>query len=118
MELNALKALTIEAIEDIKAFDIKTIDVQGRNSLTDVLIFASARSDRQVKAVANNVIIKSKHAGVQPIGVEGMQAGDWVLVDLGDIVVHIMLPQVREFYNIEKLWDVDADTEASEQSLA
>jgi ribosome-associated protein len=107
MQLDALKALTIDAIEDIKAFDIKTIDVQGRNSLTDTLIFASARSDRQAKAIANNVIEKSKQAGVQPIGVEGMQTGDWVLVDLGDIIVHIMLPQVRDFYNIEKLWEVD-----------
>ena len=108
MELNELKELTIEAIEDIKAFDIKIIDVQGRNSLIDVLIFASGRSDRQVKAIANNVIEKSKHSGVQPIGVEGMNTGDWVLVDLGDIVVHIMLPQVRDFYNIERMWDMDA----------
>jgi len=112
MELDALKALTIEAIEDIKAFDIKTINVQGRNSMTDLLIFASARSDRQAKSIAQNVINKSKQAGVQPIGVEGMQTGDWVLVDLGDIVVHVMLPQVRDFYNIEKLWDVEeGDTE-------
>ena len=111
MELDALKALTLEAIEDVKAFDIKMIDVQGRNSLTDVLIFASARSDRQAKAIANNVIEKSKQAGVQPIGVEGMQTGDWVLVDLGDIVVHVMLPQVRDFYNIEKLWDMDETSE-------
>ncbi|MFK5892472.1 MAG: ribosome silencing factor [Pseudomonadota bacterium] len=113
MQLDALKALTIEAIEDIKAFDIKVIDVQGRNSLTDTLIFASARSDRQAKAIANNIIEKSKHAGVQPIGVEGMQTGDWVLVDLGDIIVHIMLPQVRDFYNIEKLWEIDDKTAES-----
>ncbi|MFK5986938.1 MAG: ribosome silencing factor [Pseudomonadota bacterium] len=111
MELDALKALTIQAIEDIKAFDIKVIDVKGRNSLTDVLIFASGRSDRQVKSIANNVIIQSKHAGIQPIGVEGMQTGDWVLVDLGDIVVHVMLPQVRDFYNIERLWEVDDSIE-------
>jgi ribosome-associated protein len=116
MELDALKALTLEAIEDVKAFDIKMIDVQGRNSLTDVLIFASARSDRQAKAIANNVIEKSKQAGVQPIGVEGMQTGDWVLVDLGDIVVHVMLPQVRDFYNIEKLWDIDKASETIESS--
>ncbi len=107
MQLDALKALTITAIEDVKAFDIKMIDVQGRNSLTDTLVFASARSDRQAKAIANNVIEKSKQAGIQPIGVEGMQTGEWVLVDLGDIIVHIMLPQVRDFYNIERLWEVD-----------
>jgi len=116
MELDALKALTLEAIEDVKAFDIKMIDVQGRNSLTDVLIFASARSDRQAKAIANNIIEKSKQAGVQPVGVEGMQTGDWVLVDLGDIVVHVMLPQVRDFYNIEKLWDIDKPSETTESS--
>jgi ribosome-associated protein len=114
MELDALKALTIEAIEDIKAFDIKTINVQGRNSMTDLLIFASARSDRQAKSIAQNVINKSKQAGVQPIGVEGMQTGDWVLVDLGDIVVHVMLPQVRDFYNIEKLWDVNDTSKNSD----
>jgi len=107
MDLEQLKSATIDAIEDVKAFDIKVIDVQGRNSLTDLLVFASGRSDRQVKAIANSVIEKSKQNGVQPIGVEGMNTGDWVLVDLGDIVVHVMLPQVRDFYNIEKMWEVD-----------
>ncbi len=110
MNLDELKSLVIDAVEDIKAFDIKTIDVRGRNSLMDYLIFASGRSDRQVKSIAQNVIEKSKKAGVQPLGVEGMNSGDWVLVDLGDIVVHIMLPQVREFYNIERLWEVELAT--------
>jgi len=116
MELEALKSLVINAIEDIKAFDIKIIDVQGRNSLTDMLVFASARSDRQVKAVANNVVEESKKAGNQPLGVEGMNTGDWVLVDLGDIVVHIMLPQVRDFYHIEKMWEINEKSANSEST--
>ena len=86
MELEALQQLVTGAMEDIKAFDIKVIDVQGRNSMTDRLVFASGRSDRQVKAIAGNVIEESKKAGHQPLGVEGMNTGDWVLVDLNDIV--------------------------------
>ena len=110
MELEALEHLVKEAMEDIKAFDIKVIDVQGRNSMTDRLIFASGRSDRQVKAIANNVVEEAKKANHQPLGVEGMNTGDWVLVDLNDIVVHVMLPQVRDFYNIESMWEVDQHT--------
>jgi len=107
MELEALQALVIEAIEDLKAFDIKVINVQGKSSFSDLLVFACGRSDRQVKSIANNVIVECKKAGNPPLGVEGMQTGDWVLVDLGDIVVHIMLPQVRDFYNIERIWEVE-----------
>lgn len=109
IELEALQAIVVEAIEDLKAFDIKILDVQGKSSFSDLLIFASGRSDRQVKSIANNVIEQCKKAGNPPLGVEGMQTGDWVLVDLGDIVVHIMLPQVRDFYNIERIWEVEYD---------
>ncbi|MCK5662369.1 MAG: ribosome silencing factor [Thiotrichaceae bacterium] len=107
MNFDELKALVINAVEDLKAFDINIVDVHGRSSVTDTLIFASGRSDRQVKSIANNVVIEAKKAGIAPLGVEGLNAGDWVLVDLGDVVVHVMLPQVRDYYGIERMWDVD-----------
>ena len=107
MNFDELKALVINAVEDLKAFDINLVNVQGRSSVTDVLLFASGRSDRQVKSIANNVILEAKKAGIQPLGVEGLNTGDWVLVDLGDLVVHIMLPQVRDYYGIERMWEAD-----------
>ncbi len=113
MELDELKALAINAVEDLKAFDVNILDVTGRSSITDVLIFASGRSDRQVKSIANNVVQEAKKAGVAPLGVEGLNTGDWVLVDLGDVVVHVMLPQVRDYYGIERIWEVDDDADQS-----
>ncbi len=107
MNLDELKALAVNAVEDLKAFDVKVVDVTGRSSVTDVLVFASGRSDRQVKSIANNVILEAKKADIAPLGVEGLNSGDWVLVDLGDVVVHVMLPQVRDYYGIERMWDVD-----------
>jgi len=107
MEIDEIKALAINAVEDLKAFDINLVDVQGRSSVTDMLLFASGRSDRQVKAIANNVILEAKKAGIQALGVEGLNTGDWVLVDLGDIVIHVMLPQVRDYYGIERMWEAD-----------
>ena len=119
MNLEELTALAINAIEDLKAFDVNVIDVKGRSSITDILVFASGRSDRQVKSIANNVVQEAKKAGIQPLGVEGLNAGDWVLVDLGDVVVHVMLPQVRDYYGIERIWEVDdsgSDEQLGEQS--
>jgi ribosome-associated protein len=107
MQLEELKRLVIEAMEEIKAEDIKIIEVSELTSITDLMIIASGRSTRQVRAIADNVIEKVKHAGVTPLGVEGQQPGDWVLVDLADIVVHVMMPEVRDFYNLEKLWSVE-----------
>jgi len=107
MKLDELKALAVNAVEDLKAFDVNVVDITGRSSVTDVLVFASGRSDRQVKSIANNVILEAKKADVAPLGVEGLNTGDWVLVDLGDVVVHVMLPQVRDYYGIERMWDVD-----------
>lgn len=107
MNLDELKSLAVTAAEDVKAFDVNVVDVNGRSSVTDVLVFASGRSDRQVKSIANNVLLEAKKAGVMPLGVEGLNTGDWVLVDLGDVVVHVMLPQVRDYYGIERMWDVD-----------
>lgn len=104
MSLDELKKLVITALEDLKAHDIKVLDVRGISNVTDLMIIASGNSDRQVKAIASNVLEDAKKHGHPPTGVEGEQAGEWALVDLGDIVVHVMLPTTRDFYNLEKLW--------------
>ena len=109
-----LRELVVNAIEDVKGVDIRVFDVQDKSSVTDIMIIASGNTTRQVKALANNVIRKAKEIGLRPIGVEGEQQGEWVLVDLGELVVHIMIPAVRDFYNLEKLWGEDTPASASE----
>ena len=104
MNIEVEKQLIVDAIEDVKGFDIKILNVMGKSSVTDVMVIATGNTARQVKAIANNVVEKAKQAGLQPIGVEGEQHAEWVLVDLGDIVVHVMQPAIRDFYNLEKLW--------------
>lgn len=104
MQLQSLKKLVVTALEDMKATDIKVLDVRGLSNVTDMMVIASGNSDRQVKALARSVIEKAKKKGCPLLGVEGEQVGEWALVDLGDVVVHIMLPTVRDFYNLEKLW--------------
>lgn len=111
MQADELKQLVITAIEDLKGEDIRELDVKGKTSVTDIMIIASGTSSRHVKSIANNVATEAKHAGVKPLGVEGEEQGEWVLVDLGDIVVHIMQPHVREFYDLEKLWEIDESKE-------
>tara|TARA_B110000483_G_scaffold89368_1_gene110340 strand:+ start:5069 stop:5410 length:342 start_codon:yes stop_codon:yes gene_type:complete len=95
-----------KALEEIKGKDIAILDVTNVTDVMDTMIVASGSTNRQVKALANTVIEDAKKAGFQPIGVEGMEGGEWVLVDLGDIVIHIMQPAIREFYELEKLWSV------------
>lgn len=107
MKLEQLVDLVVEALEDVKAVDVRVVDVRGKTAITDVMVIASGTSDRHVKALADNVVIKAKEAGVQPLGVEGQNSRDWMLVDLNDVVVHVMLPEVRDFYNLEKLWSQD-----------
>lgn len=107
METEKLKALIVDALEDVKATDIKVIDVRGRSSITDLIIIATGGSNRQVKAAADNVVKKALENRIRPLGIEGEQVGEWALVDLGDAVIHVMQAQVRDFYNLEKLWGVD-----------
>lgn len=108
MQSEQLKELAINALEDIKATDVTTLDVRGITSITDFMIIASANSGRHLKALADNVVEQAKAQGCRPIGVEGEREGEWALVDLGDVVVHVMLPKIREFYQLEKLWNMDA----------
>lgn len=102
--LEAMKQAVIDAIEDIKGFDITAMDVRKLTSLTNYMIVASATSTRQAKAIADNVREKMKEKGYHISGTEGEKEGEWVLVDLGDIVVHIMVPATRAYYNLEQLW--------------
>jgi ribosome-associated protein len=106
MELEQFKALVIEKLEDMKAQDIKVIDVHGRSPVTEMLIIASGNSTRHVKSLAESVAQAAKEAGIPPLGIEGQQDAEWVLVDLNDIILHVMLPATRDFYNLEKLWEM------------
>lgn len=94
----------VDALEDIKAYDIDVIDVSKITSMFGYMIIASADSTRQAKSLANNVQVKVKAAGGNVYSMEGEQTGEWLLVDLGDVIVHIMLPAVREYYNLKALW--------------
>lgn len=104
MEAEAMKKAVVEALEDVKAIDISVLDVTKLTSMTSYMIIASGSSNRQTRALADNVQKKLKELGVEVQGVEGEQEGEWVLVDLGDIIVHIMLPSTRDYYNLEQLW--------------
>lgn len=109
MELKELLALVTEALEDVKAKDVLTIDVRNKIDITDVMVIASGTSDRHVQALADNVVEKAKQSGATIMGVEKDRS--WVLIDLYEVVVHIMLPETREFYGLEKLWQFEMESE-------
>lgn len=96
------------ALDEMKAVNVKVLNVQKLTDITDMMIIASGNSDRHVRSIADRVVEHAKKAGFRPMGVEGERDGEWVLVDLQDVIVHIMLPKVREFYRLESLWDVSA----------
>ncbi len=104
--LEELLATVRSAVEELKARDVVEIDVRGRSSVTDYMVIASGTSTRHVKSIAGEVVKFAKNLDVMPLGVEGEREAEWVLVDLGDVVVHVMLPRVREFYALERLWTV------------
>jgi ribosome-associated protein len=106
------------ALEDIKAIDIREIDVRGRTGVTDFMVVASGTSTRHVKSIAEEVQRRARQAGFAPIGVEGEREAEWVLVDLGDAVVHVMLPRVRELYMLERLWGDGARSQVPVQDDA
>lgn len=99
-----MKKAAVAALEDIKASDIVVLNVKKLTSMADYMIIASGESSRQVKALARNVADKLREAGAEIVGVEGEESGEWVLVDLGHVIVHVMHPAVREYYNLEELW--------------
>ncbi len=99
-----LRSLVQTAIEDLKGVDVEEFDVRGLTSITDFMVIASGRSDRHVKAIAGGVVTAAKSADKSVLGIEGERDGEWVLIDLGDVIVHVMQPRVRDFYKLEKLW--------------
>jgi ribosome-associated protein len=104
--LPVLLATVRDAVEELKAKDVVEIDVRGKSSVADYMVIASGTSTRHVKAIADEVVKFAKKLDVMPLGVEGEREAEWVLVDLGDVIVHVMLPRVREFYALERLWTV------------
>ena len=113
LTFDQVRELVLTALEDFKAIDIQTIDVSEQNPLTELFVIASGSSRRHLKSMAENLIIIAKAAGYPPLGVEGQRQSDWVLVDLNDVIVHLMLPQARAFYNLEKLWQASSDQRSS-----
>jgi ribosome-associated protein len=116
MDSDELLTLARESLEDLKARDVCVLDVRSLTSVTDYLVIASGTSNRHVRSLAANVISDAKDAGEAPYGVEGLDSGEWVLVDLHDVIVHVMQPRVREFYKLEDLWQVGAEDSATEHS--
>ncbi|MFC2973732.1 ribosome silencing factor [Azotobacter bryophylli] len=112
MQNEQLVQLAVAALEDLKAKDITVIDVRGKTSVTDYMVIASGTSGRHVKSLAENVIEKVKEQGRRPLGSEGLDGGEWALLDLGDVVVHVMQVATRQFYDLERLW------QGAEQSRA
>ncbi|MDX5371471.1 MAG: ribosome silencing factor [Pseudomonadaceae bacterium] len=112
MQNEELVRVALDALEELKAKDITTIDVRGKTSVTDFMVIASGTSSRHVKSLAENVLEKVKEQGVRPLGNEGLDGGEWALLDLGDVVVHVMQVATRQFYDLERLW------QGAEQSRA
>jgi len=111
MNSEQLSELVVAALEEVKAKDIVKLDVSKLTTVTDYMVVASGTSNRHVKALAEAVADKAKAAGHRPMGIEGEDGSEWVLLDLGDTLVHVMLPRVREFYNLEKLWSLSPATD-------
>ena len=117
LQTRSKKTLTriLDALEELKARDLKELDVSRLTSVTESMIIVSGTSNRHVKSMAEKVIEEAKALGERPLGVEGAEEGEWILVDLDELVVHIMLPRVRDFYNLEKLWAAPARGDRSAQ---
>jgi ribosome-associated protein len=104
MESEQFTQFVVAALDDLKAVNTVTLDVSGLTDVMDYLIITSGTSNRHVKSLANHVSVEAKKQGMRPLGIEGEDAGEWVLVDCGDVVVHVMLPATRDFYDLERLW--------------
>ena len=107
---STLRQIVLHALADMKAIDVKALDVRGLTDFTDTMVVASGTSDRHVKSIADRVVQRCKEAGFRPYGMEGERDGEWVLLDLHDLVLHVMLPRTRQFYALEKLWETGGAT--------
>ena len=116
LQAEATRKLALEALEALKADNIVVLDVRAQTSFTDYMVFASGSSTRHVSAIADSVVEAAKAAGDPALGVEGEDVGEWVLVDLGDVVVHLMLPDVRLYYELEKLWGEELAVEDADSA--
>jgi len=115
MKVEDLSQLVFDALDDLKAVDVRILDVREKTNVTDVLVIATGTSARHAKSLADNVVTRAKQAGLRPMGIEGEDVGEWVLVDLGDVVAHVMLAEVRDLYQLEKLWETET-TQQTEPS--
>lgn len=109
--------MVLEALDDLKALDPVVLDVRGKTGITDLMIVAAGNSARHVKSIADNVVEKARERGVRALGLEGTEAAEWVLVDLGDVVVHVMLPRVRDLYRLERIWGIEEDEGDSREAF-
>ena len=109
----ALEKTVLTALEDMKAVNVRVLDVRGQTDIADVMVVASGNSDRHVRSIADRVVEQARASGRRPMGVEGERDGEWVLVDLQDVLVHVMLPRVREFYSLEQLWEPAAQSRSA-----
>ncbi len=117
LNANELKELAIHALEELKAKDVIVLDVKDKASFTDFMIVASGTSDRHLKAMANEIHVNAKAAGNPPLSTEGEDTRNWILVDLGDVIVHLMRPEVREMYEIEKLWSISSPNRSEKTTI-
>src|SRR3984957_16059203 len=113
-----LEKLVLAALDDMKAVNVKLLDVRGLTDITDAMIVASGNSDRHVRAIADRIIERVRETGRRPFGIEGTRDGEWVLVDLQDVLVHVMQPRIREFYALEQLWEPAPATARSSRTAA
>lgn len=107
LDSDALAELAADALDDLRGVDVRRIDVRDKTSITDVIVIASGTSERHVRSLAERVVERAREAGIKPLGVEGERGGDWLLIDLGDVVIHVMSRDKRDFYNLEKLWSIE-----------
>ncbi len=109
----AIAEVVLAAIDELKGVDVRTLDVRDQTSITDTIVVVSGTSQRHLKSLADRVLERSREAGIKPLGIEGERGADWYLVDLGDVVVHVMSREKRDFYNLEKLWSMHVDDSAA-----
>ena len=115
-KLNLLNVV-ISSLEEFKAQDIVKIDLIGKTSMADSMLIASGTSSRQIRAIAENTVTEIKKSSNVNVNIEGLNQSDWVLIDAGDIIIHLFRPEVREFYNLEKMWQVDSTEDASTETI-